>query len=287
MKFLLNKINKMISRISPLYFPLILLFSMTASLFAQKTVQLNAEGPGETYELIKGILGPQGEVTDVIDLPDCVHPLRHISEAWDDQLQNFVFVFDIHVKEDNDRCKNFDRQRNEIKTYDPSPDSLKGTPGETHLYRWKFKVDSAFQVSPRFTHLFQIKARGGSEDGMPIITLSAARKENGDRFEIRHSDSNTRFNVVTDTNLSLIKGHWLEVECRAKFDEQGSIELTVKKLDGVAIISYKNTDLDMWRTDADFNYPKWGIYRGLVDDGSLRDEQVRFADFSISEITVE
>jgi hypothetical protein len=260
---------------------------MTASLFAQKTVQLNAEGPGETYELIKGILGPQGEVTDVIDLPDCVHPLRHISEAWDDQLQNFVFVFDIHVKEDNDRCKNFDRQRNEIKTYDPSPDSLKGTPGETHLYRWKFKVDSAFQVSPRFTHLFQIKARGGSEDGMPIITLSAARKENGDRFEIRHSDSNTRFNVVTDTNLSLIKGHWLEVECRAKFDEQGSIELTVKKLDGVAIISYKNTDLDMWRTDADFNYPKWGIYRGLVDDGSLRDEQVRFADFSISEITVE
>ncbi len=244
---------------------------------------LNAGGLGDTYELIKSVLGPQSEVQDVIDIPDCVHPVRHIHETWDEELKKQVFVFDMHAKADNDRCKNFDRQRNEIKTYDTSPDSLKGTAGETHVYRWKFRVDRDLQVSPRFTHLFQIKARGGTEDGMPIITLSAARKANGERFEIRHSDSNTSFKVVTDTSLALIKGEWLEVYCRAVYAERGSIDLVVRNLKGSIMLQYKNESLDMWRTEANCNYPKWGIYRGLVDDSSLRDEQVRFADFSITE----
>ncbi|MCW8849854.1 MAG: T9SS type A sorting domain-containing protein, partial [Melioribacteraceae bacterium] len=35
--------------------------------------------------------------------------------------------------------------------------------------------------------------------------------------------------------------------------------------------------------DNDFIRPKWGIYRSLNDSSSLRDEAVRFADFSIQE----
>ena len=41
----------------------------------------------------------------------------------------------------------------------------------------------------------------------------------------------------------------------------------------------------MWRgfSDDDFARPKWGIYRSIVETGSLRgdEEQVRFADFVI------
>ncbi|WP_315824571.1 Ig-like domain-containing protein [Paraflavitalea speifideaquila] len=37
----------------------------------------------------------------------------------------------------------------------------------------------------------------------------------------------------------------------------------------------------MWRTGASYNRGKWGVYRGK--DDVLRDEQVRFADFCISE----
>ena len=37
----------------------------------------------------------------------------------------------------------------------------------------------------------------------------------------------------------------------------------------------------MWRTGADYNRPKWGVYRGK--DDALRDEQVLFNDWCISE----
>jgi len=37
----------------------------------------------------------------------------------------------------------------------------------------------------------------------------------------------------------------------------------------------------MWRGDATFNRPKWGIYRSLNSSNYLRDEQVLFANFCI------
>ncbi|MGL1889739.1 MAG: T9SS type A sorting domain-containing protein, partial [Reichenbachiella sp.] len=40
----------------------------------------------------------------------------------------------------------------------------------------------------------------------------------------------------------------------------------------------------MWKTEAAFIRPKWGIYRSLDDQASLRDEEVLFADISIEEI---
>ena len=45
---------------------------------------------------------------------------------------------------------------------------------------------------------------------------------------------------------------------------------------------------DMWRTDCAGLRPKWGIYRYIGEDRSmenlLRDEELRFADFSILKI---
>ena len=94
------------------------------SSIAKQGLTVKADGPGSTYELISSAFGG----TPIED-PDCGHPDfgRHIREVFDPVLQKNAFVFTIHVTPDNDRCNgSTDRQRNEIKTYGPSPDSLKG-----------------------------------------------------------------------------------------------------------------------------------------------------------------
>ena len=125
----------------------------------QSQVVLKADGPGNTYELINGILSPGNEA---VEHPECIHGAfgRHIAEVWDEDLKENVFEFYSHVSPDNDRCEKLDRQRIEIKTYEPSPDNLKGTLGETVMYKWKFKLPKGFQPSTNFTHLHQIKAVG-------------------------------------------------------------------------------------------------------------------------------
>ena len=107
--------------------------------------------------MISGVLGG-----NPIETPDCGHPDfgPHITQEWDDDLGKHSFVFHIHVTPDDDRCKAFDRQRNEIKTYDKSPEYLKGFLGETVTYRWRFKLDEGFQPSRNFTHIHQLKAVG-------------------------------------------------------------------------------------------------------------------------------
>lgn len=253
-------------------------FGAFATATAQPVV-LSADGPGNTYELIDSVLGGTAH-----EVPDCGHGDfgRHITEEWDDVLQTNVFVFHIHATPDNDRCINFDRQRNEVKTYDPSPANLVGTLGETHIYSWKFKLDSAFQASPNFTHVFQIKPKGGSDDSMPIITITL-RYGNPDQMEVRFAPSNSGQTTVIRTDLPDLKGQWLAATCRVLYSETGKIELEVKKQDGSTALFYSNYLLDMWRDGASFNRPKWGIYRSLNSPSYLRDEQVRFESFSIEE----
>jgi hypothetical protein len=247
-------------------------------------VRLEADGPGETYERIIAALAP-GAMP--IEVPDRNHAAfgRHITEEWDEELGKHVFVFQVHLREDDDRGVAFDRQRVEVKTYADSPDHLKGTRGETHEYRWMFRVDAEFRVSPRFTHLFQIKAVGGEDEGQPILTVTAARKDNGDRLELRHGGTGRSVRVVADTDLGQIRGKWIEAVCRATYDDRGSLSIVLRSRGGESILSYQRDELDMWRTNASFNRPKWGIYRFIVTDGSLRDERVRFAGFSITEST--
>ena len=103
---------------------LLLLFGFLHSIFSQTI--LSADGPGNTYELINSILAPG---YDAVEDPDCSHQGfgRHIDEIFDPELNRYVFRFYIHTSPDNDRCLNYDRQRNEIKSYDQSPDSLIAT----------------------------------------------------------------------------------------------------------------------------------------------------------------
>lgn len=248
-------------------------------IFAQTTVTLEADGPGQTYELISNTFGGTS-----YEPPDCSHQDfgRHITEEWDEALQAYVFVFYMHIDIDNDRCVNFDRQRNEIKTYDQSPEHLLARHGETHIYTWKFKVDSGFQASPNFTHMFQIKPRGGSDDSQPALTITM-RKGTPDQLQIRHVPSNGSAVTVASTGLLPLHGEWLTVYCRVLNRNDGKVELRIQKSDGTVVLNYSDYQIDMWRTNANFNRPKWGIYRSLLSASDLRDEAPRFASVSVTE----
>gem|GEM_PF-5039235 len=64
-----------------------------------------------------------------------------------------------------------DRQRNEIKSYGPSPDNLLGIENERVVYKWKFKLPEGFQSSTSFTHIHQLKSVGGSLASIPMYIL--------------------------------------------------------------------------------------------------------------------
>lgn len=258
-------------------------FLLSAHAFAQEQT-LQANGRGDTYQLINSVLAPQG---DVVETSDCAHPSfgKHITEEWDKALENYVFNFYIHTNEDNDRCKNFDRQRTEIKTYGNSPENLLGHLGDTVVYQWKFKLDTFFQSSYKFTHLHQIKAVGGPESGMPLITLTA-RKSSPDKLQLIHAENKTQKEIIS-INLSLLKGKWIAAKEKITYGELGtaSYQLTLKQIKSdKVILDYSSKKLRMWKTDAKFLRPKWGIYRSIIDTSDLRDECVKFADFSIEKM---
>lgn len=245
--------------------------------------QLAADGPGNTYEIISAAFG--GDATED---PDCAHPAygRHIREEFDNSLRKYVFVFTLHVTPDNDRCNGAtDRQRNEIKTYGPSADSLKGQLNETVTYRWKFKLDSAFQPSPSFTHIHQIKAGDGSNADAPVITLTP-RAGNPEKLEVIHTGNTSASTLgkVKTVDLAPFKGEWVEVTEKLTYKTSGAYELIIKRVrDGTVLLDYSNSVIDLWRDSASFCRPKWGIYRSLNNVSYLRDEEVRFADFCIAE----
>ncbi len=261
---------------------IVFFFLVSISTYAQTT--LNADGQSNTYSLINSVLAPSG---NVVEVPDCAHPAfgEHIQQAWDAELEDYVFTFYAHTDEDNDRCINYDRQRTEIKTYGSSPNELKGFLGDTVIYRWKFKLDANFKPSPNFTHLHQIKAVGGSQSGMPTITLTA-RKASPNKLQLIHAETNDQ-EKITQINLDQVTGQWIQAEETITYGEVGlaNYQLLLTQIDSNQIIlDYSSQNLRMWKTGANFLRPKWGIYRSLLNASYLRDECVKFADFYIEKI---
>lgn len=288
-------------------------FFVTSNCLAQDVVTiLEADGPGDTYSLISSVLAPGN---NPIEAPGetggngCDNHSsfgEHISEVFDNDLNKNVFQFDIHLDEDNDRCRNFDRQRNEIKTYGPSPLYLKAQQGELVSYNWKFKLAVDFQPSNNFTHIFQLKASGGTDDGKPLLTLTPRRGSNSGDMELIYNGTTGNGPVdvkfVDNNELSDFLGKWLEVTCLiymngdsdeiaanangiyTDFQTPGSLEFEIKEVStGNVLMSYSNQDLDFDRNGFAFNRPKWGLYRGLSTSQFLRDESAYFADFVITE----
>jgi len=242
---------------------------------------LNANGPGNTYEDINAVLAPG---YNAVETPDCAHPDfgRHINEVFDAELNTNVFQFIAHVTPDNDRCKKYDRQRVEIKTYASSPDNLKAEEGETVHYKWMFKLPRNFKVSSSFTHIHQIKAVGGPYASIPMITLTL-RTGNPDRLELRHTSTDSQATIKT-VDLNLLRGHWVSVSEIIHFSNKGSYDITINHLsNNTSVFSYSNDIIDTWQDGATFSRPKWGIYRSLKHSNDIKDEIIRYANFSIEE----
>lgn len=247
-----------------------------SALYAQTV--LAADGQTDTYTLVNSVLGGTAEET-----PDCSHPDfgPHITQDFDNDLLDYVFVFSIHVTPDNDRCVAFDRQRVEIKTYGPSPDYLKGFYGDTVTLRWQFKLDAGFQPSPNFTHIHQIKA-GDGDDANPIMTLTP-RAGSPDHLQLIHVDSANVSRTVANIDLAPFKGAWVDAYEQITYGSNGTYSLTLTNIaDGTVLLSYSNANIDLWRTGTTFVRPKWGIYRSLNSSSYLRDEAVRFYHFCLA-----
>ena len=257
--------------------------------------RLVANGPGNTYELINNILAPN---YTSIEAPDqcSSHPSfgRHIAEVYDSALGKYVFEFYIHVPTgfpvtattaDNDRCINFDRQRVEIKTYESSPDSMKGTVGEILTCIWRFKIPAGFQPSSSFTHIHQIKAVGGDDD-LPFFTLTP-RKGTPNKMELIYvADSSAGTIKYANVNLSLFENVWVEATEVIRVGNPGTYSIVIKRVsDGVTVMSYTNSGIKTFRSGNTFIRPKWGIYRSLNVPADLRDETLRIADISITDGT--
>jgi hypothetical protein len=246
-------------------------------------VTLNADGPGNTYELINSVLAPG---YNTVEAPDAAHSSfgRHIAEVFDAVLNKNVFEFYSHLTPDNDPSTTAtDRQRVEIKTYDQSPANLKGTPGETVTYKWRFKIPVGYQPSSNFSHLHQIKPVDG-DDGDPLFTLTA-RKGTPNKLELTYtavSAGSTTKPAIAD--LSLFEGNWVEATEKVEIGGTGKYSIVVKRIsDGAVLLSYYNSNILTIRPDNTFIRPKWGIYRSIATPADLRDEAVRFSDFSIAE----
>lgn len=217
-----------------------------------------------------------------VETPDCVHLSfgHHLTQVFDAELQRNVFIFHSHINDDNDRCINFDRVRMEVKGGPNTSAELQHPENSTSYSRWKFRLDEDFIGATSFCHIFQNKAKGGEDSGYPILTLTARVNT----LELMHNggDTGTDLDVVAEADLTLFKGRWVEVYVRQLHAESGELELSIKDMTtGDILLSYNNTNIDLWREGADYNRPKWGMYRFKREE--LQDEQIQFADFCISE----
>lgn len=248
----------------------------------------------KTYDLIKRS-GYNHEAPDSSREHKTEH-FQHIQQVRDNQLNKYVFALFIHAAIDDDRgLPNItDRQRNEIKTDNKSPQSLVGQQGETMVFRWKFCLPAGFQTTTKFSHLHQLKgidnSSGTADVGSPLITLTAySNSKGGQQLRVRYDKRGEGTTTLASTDLADFLGNWVEVEEKACFGENGSYEVTITRIkDGKVLLKLAPEKMDMWRTDCTGLRPKWGIYRYLGENRSwqdqLRDEEIRFADFSIKKL---
>jgi hypothetical protein len=260
----------------------------STNVFSQAILNADAVS-NNTYELINSVLAPGATAEET---PDQFDPAfgRHIAEVFDNDLNQYVFEFYIHSSVANElqdeATGDTDRQRVEIKTYSPSPASLKGISGDNVTYKWRFRLPVGFQPSPSFTHIHQVKAVDG-DDSNPIFTLTPRYKSSGSQLELIYTDgrsaSNNFTNKLASVDLSLFTGNWVEATEKIKVDSlAGTYSITINNVKtGANILTYTGSNLCTIRATNSFIRPKWGIYRSISNIAYLRDEAVRFNSFSV------
>jgi len=238
---------------------------------------LRADGITAAYELINAEFGGG---SSAIEVPDCNHTIfgSHITQVFDPSINDYVFAFHSHIKRDDDRCLNFDRQRNEIKTNDNL--NLTAKQGDFMTLSWDFKMDENFQPPYSFCHIHQLKAVGG-DDSMPIITITP-RKSNPNQLQLLQYDSKGALFFLRSVPLQPFLGHWIHVSANVTFAYNGNYDVRLTRLsDGEVLLSYSSPSIDFWRNETTFVRPKWGIYRSVQEAVLSRDETVLFHDFCV------
>src|SRR5882757_10090914 len=155
---------------------------LALAILSASAAVLEAQTQTPVHVTADGVTQPETHVGSVLqaapETPDCSHLSfgPHLTQVPDSVLGSYVFIFNMHVVPDNDRCSATDRQRLEIKTEghsNPTPyqDYIVGHLGDTVTHRWRFMLPVGFQPSSSFTHIHQIKAFDGNS-GSPLITLT-------------------------------------------------------------------------------------------------------------------
>ena len=118
---------------------------------------------------------------------------------------------------------------------------------------------------------------------MPLITLTA-RKGTPNRLELRYAETSSQV-TLAQTDLAPFKGVWAQVVETVSYGDPGTYHLSISTMvGGDPLFSYGNESILTDKLNSTFTRPKWGIYRSLNDSENLRDEEVLFADFRVSEI---
>lgn len=275
-------------------------FLISLSLCAESGVPdgtLMADGnSAKTYELLESH-GYQAEVPDK-SRSHINNPFQHIQQIWDSSLNKFVFQFFIHARIDDDRGLSSvnDRQRNEIKTSGKSPLFMIGQEGDSVVMRWKFLLPKGMLTTKKFTHIHQLKGIDNDNEtadvAYPLITFTCCTVSNRQELQVRWQDrfDKDKTTYLARIDLAAFLGQWLEVEERVRYGSKGYYYVIIRDMHtGKIVLEVKNKGMDMWRTNCTGMRPKWGIYRYIGESRSLenelRDEELRFADFSIKKIS--
>jgi hypothetical protein len=243
---------------------------------AQGSVRLVPRKGGDVYKDIEKLFGKNS-----VEVPDRGPSDRHIKVVDDPQVGP-AFEFRLNRDKDKDPLGHAGRQRAEIKVGPHAPDRLKASKGESFTYKWRFKLDDQMQVSRSFTHFFQLKGAGGN-DSMPLVTISGQKTRDGDKLQVRYSKDGGPGEVLSQHDLSSLRGKWLEATVTVDHSKNGKLKMDVRTLDGKPVLNVDRSNIDMIR-DSDFVRPKWGFYRSLEDKENLKpgDTTVRFADISVT-----
>lgn len=226
-------------------------------------------------------------------------PYRHIRQSYDEFLKRYVFDFILHIENDDDRGKADikDRQRNEIKTDSKSPAEMVAQKGETLRMSWKFCLPAGMKTTTKFSHIHQLKGidnkEGNADVDMPLITFTARSMSNGtQQFQVIHtspSSPKSENTTIYKCSLDDFLGRWVEVVETVTFDEDGTYELLIRRMDdGKELVKISPKNLWLWREGTTGLRPKWGLYRHFGVNRSnahlLRDECLKFTDFYIEKL---
>ncbi|MBD5301158.1 MAG: hypothetical protein K2G00_02205 [Duncaniella sp.] len=225
---------------------------------------------------------------------------KHVDVVYDETLKRPVFCLSVHKGEavtDGDRGSLVDRQRNEMKsrTSGSGYPEVNGNYDEWQRLEWKFKIPKGFQPSTAFTHIHQLKAANGTDNGSPLITISLRANPDGSnrRVQVIHTaraGGESRGTFVDNVPMGDFEDEWVQVCTEAHICRHGYYHITITRLsDDKLLLDKEMDDIDLWRAKGATGIRnKYGIYRNVGKDpfGSnplLKDEQIYLADFKIYE----